>query len=73
MLLADYLKVHDFTLAGFGERIGVSPEAVRRYIGGERIPTKDIMARIREATSGAVQANDFFDGASAPAAKGKAA
>ena len=60
MKLATYLDANDLTLAEFGERIGVSFQAVARYAAGERIPRRDVMLRIASVTKGLVQPNDFF-------------
>jgi transcriptional regulator with XRE-family HTH domain len=61
MKLAEYLATHDLSYAEFARRIGVkSAETARRYATGERLPGKDLMARIAEATEFKVTANDFF-------------
>ena len=60
MTLSDYLRDHDLTAARFAEKIGVSQQAVQRYARGTRMPRPPIMARIEEATGGAVQAQDFY-------------
>lgn len=59
MKLADYMKAHDLSRAEFAERIGVTPETVRRYMI-DRIPTPKIMEKIALATGCQVTANDFF-------------
>ena len=70
MKLAEFLADRIIKPADFGGQIGVSYEAVRRYCTGERIPDREVMARIFSATDGAVTANDFFglesEGQSAP-------
>jgi len=38
-----------------------SEETVRRYENGDRIPTRDIMPKITDATGGQVLAGDFYD------------
>jgi transcriptional regulator with XRE-family HTH domain len=62
MTLREYLAAPETTASHrqFAERIGVSSAAVWRYVHGERIPDKDIMARIALATGGKVTANDFY-------------
>jgi transcriptional regulator with XRE-family HTH domain len=60
MKLSDYMKAHGLSRAQFAERISVSPETVRRYINGSRIPDKDKMEKIALATGCQVTANDFF-------------
>ena len=59
-MLNTYLTRNGLSRAQFAARIGVTPEAVRKYLGKERIPTREVMERIVEETSGEVTANDFF-------------
>ena len=61
MKLSQYLADTDQTEAAFAERIGRSREAVRRYCNGERIPDRETMPLIVQASDGRVQPNDFFD------------
>lgn len=60
MTLSEYLKEAAIARADFARQIGVSPETVRRYIEGERIPDRERMAKIALATGCRVTANDFF-------------
>jgi transcriptional regulator with XRE-family HTH domain len=60
MKLGDYLSAKSIRRADFAQMIGRSPEAVRRYMKGERKPEEDTMRRIAEITEGEVTANDFF-------------
>ena len=60
MTLKDWLTANDKNNAEFGAAIGRTAEAVRRYAGGERIPDRETMPLIVEATAGQVTANDFF-------------
>jgi hypothetical protein len=60
MTLKDWLAANDKNNAEFGSLIGRTAEAVRRYAAGERIPDRETMPLIVEATSGDVTANDFF-------------
>jgi predicted transcriptional regulator len=59
MTLSDYLTRHSISRQEFAKTIGVSSEAVRRYMG-TRVPTAEIMREIIKATNGEVTANDFF-------------
>ena len=59
MKLADYLKRNGLTNAAFGERIGMTREAVRRYCV-DGMPSRAVMAKIHAATDGAVGPNDFY-------------
>lgn len=61
MTLRDWLIEKKVTTAEFATRIGRSPEAVRRYINGDRIPDKSTMPLIVNETAGAVMPNDFFE------------
>lgn len=60
MKLQDWLDQEGVEAREFARRISRSPEAVRRYLTGERIPDKDTMPLIVRATSTAVTPNDFF-------------
>lgn len=61
MTLKDWLAEHSLTPNQFGQTIGRSSEAVRRYVNGDRIPDRVTMPLIVTATDGAVTPNDFFD------------
>jgi predicted transcriptional regulator len=61
MTLAEYLKVAKLTRAAFAAQIGATQVAVSRYITGRRIPHPNVMVRIKQATGGAVTADDFHD------------
>ena len=60
MTLEHYLDVEQLTPSEFARQIRVSPETVRRYVAGERIPDRARMTRIAEATNFKVTADDFF-------------
>jgi len=59
MTLDTYLKQHGITQLEFADRIGCEQPTVNRFISG-RIPSPGLMAKIAEATDGAVTPNDFF-------------
>ncbi|GAA3271399.1 hypothetical protein GCM10020258_46350 [Sphingomonas yabuuchiae] len=61
MTLKEWLDREAMSVPQFATRIGRSAEAVRRYVSGERIPDKDTMPLIAEATQRKVTPNDFFD------------
>ena len=65
MQLRQYLTKRNIAIPAFAERIGVTQQAVHRYLTGERLPRRDVMERIKAATGGAVQPNDFFCSAEA--------
>lgn len=60
MRLSDYLSMTKKTLPEFAKEVGVSRQAMHRYIDGERTPRPEKMQRIKEATKGAVTADDFL-------------
>lgn len=55
--LADWLAVE----------VGVSRDGARKWVYGVRTPRLGVIARITDATNGAVTANDFIAPAPAPA------
>lgn len=61
MKLQEWLDETGESVPGFAKRIDRTPEAVRRYAAGKRIPDRETMPRIVEETEGKVTANDFFD------------
>lgn len=61
MKLSEYLEGQEEKPAAFARRIQVSPVTVHRYLHKRVIPAAEEMARIVEATKGAVQPNDFYD------------
>ncbi|MEN3212269.1 helix-turn-helix transcriptional regulator [Methylorubrum populi] len=60
MKLADYLSEVDIRPAAFAERIGVTRQAMWRYVSGDRRPEWDVLERIQAATDGHVTPNDFL-------------
>lgn len=60
MQLSDFLELYPGGASRFAGAIGVSYQAVWRYLAGERIPAPDVMVRIKEVTKGAVTADDFY-------------
>lgn len=69
--LARYLSNNGIRQSDFAARIGCTQPAVARYVNGLRIPDRDTMQRIFDATNGAVTPNDFF-GIPAPASDAEA-
>jgi transcriptional regulator with XRE-family HTH domain len=61
MTLDDYLKTQNVTEAQFADRIGVHQSTVNRLRTGS-IPSREVMAKIADATNGCVRADDFFFG-----------
>jgi len=59
MTLPEFLSEAQISQSQFAKKIGVSKQAVQRYVKG-RIPEPDVMRRIALATGSKVTANDFF-------------
>jgi len=60
MKISDWLEAQEISDSDLAERIGVSRQALYRYKAGHRTPRPSIIHRIREATNGAVTADDFL-------------
>lgn len=65
--LGRHLFNEGITVPAFAGEIGVSVQAVHRYVAGERTPHRRVMERITTVTGGKVQPNDFFARAEAAA------
>jgi transcriptional regulator with XRE-family HTH domain len=59
MKLSDYLSQKSLKTSVFAKQIGITPQALGRYLAGQRIPVPPILWRIEAVTKGAVTANDF--------------
>lgn len=60
-MLREYLSKNKLNCSQFAKLIGVTMQAVNRYINNCRTPDKDVMPRIFDATNGEVTANDFYN------------
>lgn len=60
MKLADWLATEKLSDEEFAARIDTTRQAVWRYRTG-RIPKREVMSRISQATNGDVQPADFYD------------
>lgn len=69
MNLKSHLSASGESVAVFASRVGVDVKTLYRYLSGERFPTPENLRRIREATAGAVTADDFVDQHTAPKAE----
>ena len=56
------------SLKALSARLGVSKQSIALWASGKRMPRRDAMARILEATGGAVTVNDFYDFGEQPTA-----
>ncbi|MCP4600500.1 MAG: helix-turn-helix transcriptional regulator [Proteobacteria bacterium] len=61
MELSRFIDENGRPRSEMADRFGVSVSYLSRLERGERIPGRDVMARIVHETGGAVQPNDFFD------------
>jgi len=61
MRLSDYLGEQGVSLGEFARRVGAkNARTIQRYTKHGRVPSGSMMAKIAQATEGAVQPNDFF-------------
>lgn len=60
MNLDTYLNNNQIKKANFAKAIGVSVQALYRYLSGDRTPRPAIIRRIKRATNGEVTANSFI-------------
>jgi hypothetical protein len=60
MKLVDYIKLSGISARQFALSVGVTPQAMSRYLADDRVPRKGVMQRIVDMTKGAVQPNDFY-------------
>lgn len=60
MTLADFMALKGVSRTDMAAMLGVSPEAVRLWLIGERTPSRDKMQAIAKLSAGAVMPNDFF-------------
>lgn len=61
MRLSEYLANQKISDSEFARRVGVSHSLVHRWKSGEKRPSMETASRIRDATGGAVTADDFMD------------
>jgi len=62
MHLRAYLTARKISVTTFAESVGVARGTLHQYLRGEQFPRPQTLVRIREATGGAVTANDFVPG-----------
>ncbi|MGE0417307.1 MAG: helix-turn-helix domain-containing protein [Acetobacteraceae bacterium] len=61
MKLASYIKQQNLTYREFAELCGFDAAQVNRWATGKRLPTLDVVARIKVVTNGQVTADDFME------------
>ncbi len=60
MNLKQFLKLKKISHADFAKNLNISPISLSRYIGGQRLPEKNILLKINDLTDGLVTPNDFY-------------
>lgn len=60
MTLNEWLSQQKITDAQMAKKLSVTTQAINNYRNKRRVPRAEIMARITQATNGAVTPNDFF-------------
>lgn len=60
MKLNEYLKTNKISNREFAKMIGVHEFSIPRYRKGRSIPSLSTLVKIREATNGQVDAEDFL-------------
>lgn len=60
MKLSEFMRDAKLDDDAMAAKVGCSAGAVRKWRYGERMPRPDQMIRLREATDGAVTADDFL-------------
>lgn len=61
MTLHDFLTERKLKPTHFADMIGVAPSTVIRWVKGDRTPTVDFLMKIKAATSGTVNVEDFAE------------
>ena len=60
MNLKQFLKLKKISNADFAKNLNISTISLSRYIGGQRLPEKNILLKINDLTDGLVTPNDFY-------------
>jgi transcriptional regulator with XRE-family HTH domain len=60
MTLSEYLAQHSINVSVFAAKVGVPSSTISRVLKRQRDPGLELLAKIREATDGAVTPNDFL-------------
>jgi hypothetical protein len=61
MRLNDFIEKNSPSVEAFALNAGLSADAIRKYLRGERTPRRKSITKIIDATQGQVTANDFYD------------
>lgn len=59
MTLSEFQKTNGLTLVALAARLGMPVTTVHGYLSGNRKPALEVLARIEEATDGAVKPGDL--------------
>lgn len=60
MKLAEYLEKNNITQAEMANLLGISQQAIDKYINKGTVPRKLVMNRLVELTGNKVKAQDFY-------------
>jgi putative transcriptional regulator len=60
MTLSEYLAQNSIKVSAFALKVGVPPSTISRVMKRQRDPGLELLAKIMEATDGAVTPNDFL-------------
>lgn len=60
MQLGRYLQNEGLSMRQFADEIGVSVQAISRYVNEGRMPEKKILVKILKITNGRVRPDDFI-------------
>lgn len=60
MTLKEFLSLPDNNEVKLASLLGVSQSTINRYANGKRWPDRDVIVRIKAATEGAVDFDDWF-------------
>jgi transcriptional regulator with XRE-family HTH domain len=61
MTLQKWADVHQLTLRGVCQFLGVDKSLAHKWLAGETIPSAENMRNIYRKTEGEVEPNDFYD------------
>lgn len=59
MTLLEFIDSTEATIPALADELGVSAEAVRMWVKGQRMPGAEVAEKIKQATNGAVTPNDL--------------
>lgn len=60
--LKSYIKEQGVTQRNFAKLLGITPNAISKYLANQRFPNRDIILKIEKATNGYVRPSDWYTG-----------